>query len=329
MAAFLLRRGVAFVPTLLGITLLSFLVLNLMPSDPVLTWAGGGVQPSAEALQRLRVELRTDQGPLERYADWLLAVLRGDLGHSIRDGRAVTAVVSEALPWTLILNLCAVAAIYGLAVPFGILGAAAPGSAPDRAGGTLLLLLYAIPSFAAALLLQQVFAVRLHLLPLHGVADRMGAASALQQTADLARHLILPSICLALSGWAFVARYARAAFRSTLGREFLSAARAKGLSRTRAFGHVLANTAVPLVTLLAGIIPGLVGGSVIVEQIFSWPGVGRLYLGAVEARDYPVVLGLTLLSAIAVLAGQFIVDLLYLAVDPRMRDRMLEDSADA
>jgi len=126
-----------------------------------------------------------------------------------------------------------------------------------------------------------------------------------------------------------VARYARAAFRSTLGREFLAVARAKGLSRLRASGHLVANTAVPFVTLLATIVPGLAGGSVIVEQIFSLPGVGRLYLTSIEARDYPVVIGLTMLSAVLVLAGHFLVDVLYLMVDPRIRSGLLDERADA
>mgnify|MGYP002401875068 FL=1 len=136
-----------------------------------------------------------------------------------------------------------------------------------------------------------------------------------------AAHLVLPAICLALSGWAFVARYARAVFRSALGRQFLAAARARGLSRTRALGHAAAWAAVPFVTLLATILPGLAGGSVIVEQVFSWPGVGRLYLRAIEGRDAPVVLGITLLSAVLVLAANLAVDLLYALADPRIRDR--------
>jgi peptide/nickel transport system permease protein len=329
MVSFLLRRLLAVVPTLIGITLLAFLVLNLIPADPIVTWSGDGPPPSREAMERLRAELRTDRGPLARYADWGLALLRGDLGESIRDGRPVRAVIGEALPWTVLLNLCAVAAIYSLAIPFGLLGAAGPGSVADRLGGAILLALYALPSFAAALLLQQLFAARLELLPLQGVTTATAVTTTAEHLLDLARHLILPTICLALSGWAFVARYARAAFRSVLGREFMAVARAKGLSAARAYLHLAANAAVPMVTLLGGIIPGLVGGSVIVEQIFSWPGVGRLYLGAVEARDYPVVLALTLLSAVTVLAGQLLVDLLYLVVDPRTRQRLLEVRADA
>jgi peptide/nickel transport system permease protein len=328
MRGYLLRRILALLPTLVGISLVAFLILNLIPADPILTWSLGGAPPSAEALERLRAELGADRGPVARYADWSLGVLRGDLGRSLRDGRPVTAVIAEALPWSLLLNACALLAIYGLAVPYGLLGGAAPGSAADRIGTALLLLLYALPSFAAALLLQQLFAVRLGLLPLHGAASLAAGDDPLARAADLLRHLILPTACLALGGWAFVARYARAAFRSEFGRAFLAVARAKGVTPWRASWHVAANAAVPLATLLGAVIPGLVGGSVIVEQIFSWPGIGRLYVGSVEARDYPVVLGLTLLSGACVLAGQFLVDLLYLVVDPRIRRRMSGPSTD-
>ncbi len=328
MPAYLARRLLAAIPTLFGITLVAFLVLNLIPADPIVTWSAGGTPPSAEALQRLRAELGTDRGAPARYADWILGLLRGDMGRSLRDGRPVSAVIGEALPWSLLLNLCALLAIYGLAVPFGILGTAAPGSLPARSGGALLLLLYALPSFAAALLLQQWFAVRLGWLPLHGVSSLLDGASSIARAGDVARHLVLPTTCLALSGWAFVARYSRASFRSVAGREFLAVARAKGLSSPRAFGHLAANAAVPFVTLLGSIVPGLIGGSVIIEQVFSWPGVGRLYVGAVEARDYPVVLGLTVVAALAVLAGQLLVDFLYAVVDPRLRQRLVERGDD-
>ncbi len=324
MMPFVLRRLLSAVPTLLGAALLAYLILNLLPSDPVLTWSGDAALPSAEAMRQLRSALRVDEGPAARLATWALALLHGDLGRSLRDGRTVASVIAAALPWTLLLNGAAVLVIYGLALPFGLIGAATAGSAADRLGRALLLVLYAVPSFAAALLLQQAFAVRLRLLPLQGVAAAAGPAGAMARGADLLRHLILPVACLAFSGWAFVARYARAAFRSTRGREILAAGRARGLSRARAWLHVAANAAIPLVTLLAALIPGLVGGSIIVEQVFSWPGVGRLYLASIEARDYPVVLGLTLLSAVAVLAGQILVDLLYVAVDPPARERLLE-----
>ena len=325
MIAFLARRALSTVPTLVGITILTFAILNLLPTDPIQVWSGGGSY-SAEAAEQLRSELRLEQGVAARYASWGFALLRGDLGRSLRDGRTVASVIAGALPWSLLLNLCSVLLIYGVSVPFGLFGASSPGSVADRLGHLILLLLYAVPSFAAALILQQWFAVRLGWLPLHGVSAQ--GASSVERAWDLARHLALPTACLALSGWAIVARYSRAAFRSLLNREFLAVARAKGLSRLRAYGHVTANAAVPFVTLLATILPGLVGGSVIVEQVFSLPGVGRLYLTSVEARDYPVVLGLTLLSAVLVLAGQLLVDVLYLIVDPRIREGLLGDRGD-
>jgi peptide/nickel transport system permease protein len=326
MIPFLARRTLSSVPTLVGISILTFAILNLLPNDPMQIWSGGGSY-SAEAVEHLRSELHLEQGPASRYASWGLALLRGDLGLSLRDGRPVASVIAAALPCSLLLNLCSVILIYGAAIPFGLFGASSPGSAVDRIGHASLVLLYAVPSFAAALLLQQWFAVRLGWLPLQGLTGRDTPPGA--GLWDLARHLLLPTVCLALSGWAVVARYSRAAFHSILGQEFLAVARAKGLTRLRAYGHVAANTAVPFITLLATIVPGLVGGSVIVEQIFSLPGVGRLYLISVEARDYPVVLGLTLLSAVLVLASHLLVDCLYVIVDPRIRTGVLEGRADA
>jgi len=324
--AYLVRRALSALPALVGVTLVAFSVLNLLPSDPLRVWSGDGAL-SAEASLRLRSELGVDRGPAARYVAWTIALLHGDLGRSLRDGRPVVSVIGDALPWSLALNLCAVLAIYGLAIPFGLFGAASPGSPIDRTGGWVLLLLYAVPPFAAALLLQQWVAVRLGWLPLQGVSSQGG--SLLGGAWDLLRHLVLPTLCLALSGWAIVARYSRAVFRSTIGREFLAVARSKGLSRPRAHLHMAANAAVPFVTLLATILPGLVGGSIIVEQVFSLPGVGRLYLAAVESRDYPVVLGLTLLSGILVLVGHLVVDLLYLLVDPRIRSALLSEKSDA
>jgi peptide/nickel transport system permease protein len=327
--SFLARRLLSAVPTLLGITLVTFLILDMLPGDPLVAGTIGAAIPSAEVRDRLGVAPGAERGPLQRYFAWAGALLRADLGRSLRDGRPVGQVVSEALPWTLLLNLFAIAAIYGLAVPFGVLGAVGSGSRIDRFGGAILLILYALPAFAAALTLQEIVAVRLRLLPLHGVGDLPAGAGLLDRALDLLRHLVLPAACLALSGWAFVARYTRAAFLGVLGREFLATARAKGVSRLRAYRHAAAGTAVSLVTLLAAIIPGLAGGSVIVEEIFSWPGLGRAYLTAVEGRDSPVVLGLTLLSAVLVLAAQLLVDLLYVLVDPRIREGMLGGGADA
>jgi peptide/nickel transport system permease protein len=328
MAGFLLRRLLASLPTLLGITLVAFVILNLLPGDPVLTWSEAGVPMSAEAQARLRQALGSDRAPALRYADWLLSVLRFDLGRSLRDARPVSEVIGEALPWTMLLNLCALAAIYGVGVPLGLLGARRPGSAADRWTRALLLLVFVVPPFASALLLQRLLAVRLGILPLQGpgTGEAHGAATLFA----VASHLVLPATCLALAGWASAARYARAAFLALFPAAALAAARARGLAGLRLARHFAPMAALPFVSLVGAIVPAFVSGSVVVEEIFSWPGVGRLLLRSVEGRDYPVVLTLVLISAIAVLAGQLLVDLLYPALDPRLREGFaLEEARDA
>jgi peptide/nickel transport system permease protein len=321
MTGYLLRRLASTLPTLVGITLVAFAVLHLLPGDPLERRSPEAAGLSAEAGEHLRTALPEEAAIGERYLRWVSGLLRGDLGVSRRGGRRpVGGLIAEALPWTVLLNLTALAAIYGLGLPFGFLAAARPGSILDRLGTWTLMGLYVMPAFAAALLLQQVFAVHLGLLPLHGVPEP-GAGRA----PALLRHAALPAACLALTGWAFVARYSREAFRAARRRSYVAAARARGVTTRRAWGHIAADAAVPLLTLLAGVLPGLVGGSVIVEQIFSWPGVGRLYLASIEGRDEPVVLGLTLLSAAAILAAQVLVDLLYALADPRARTGLSGD----
>jgi peptide/nickel transport system permease protein len=318
MAGYLLRRLLAVLPTLLGITLIAFAILNLLPTDPLLTWTEAGVPVSAEAQARLRDALGSDRGGVARYGDWLLGLLRFDLGRSLRDGRPVATVIGEALPWTLLLNLSAMLAIYGLGLPLGLAGARHPGRPTDRLVRAALLLLFVLPPFAAGLLLQRLFAVRLGVLPLQGTGA--GETGGLAGAFDVARHLVLPALCLALAGWAYTARFARAAFRTLFPADTVSAARARGLGGLRLARHFAPMAMLPFVSLLGAIVPALVAGSVVVEEVFSWPGLGRLLLRAVEGRDYPVVLALVLISAVTVLAGQLLVDLLYPVLDPRLRD---------
>jgi peptide/nickel transport system permease protein len=325
MAGFLLRRLLAALPTLLGITLVAFTILNLLPGDPVLTWSEAGVPMSAEAQARLRAALGTERGAAARYADWILAVVRLDLGQSLRDARPVQEIIGEALPWTLLLNFCAMAAIYGVGLPLGFLGARRPGSPGDRWSRLILLILFVVPPFAAALLLQRLFAVRLGLLPLQGTG--LGETTGLARLLSIALHLVLPVLCLALAAWAYTTRYARAMFRSLFPAGSVSAARARGLSGLHLARHFAPMAALPFVSILGAVVPALVAGSVVIEEAFSWPGLGRLLVRAVEGRDYPVVMALVLLSALTVLAGQLLVDLAYPALDPRLREQVMQDEA--
>ncbi len=310
MSGYLARRLLAALPTLLGITLVAFTLLTLLPSDPILTWSEGMIPASAAEMERLRTALRSDESPAARYGDWLLAILRGDLGVSMRDGRPVTTLIAEALPWTILLNGTAIALIYGLGLPLGWALSRRRSRALGGANG-LLLLLSIVPPFAAALLLQRLFGVRLGLLPLQGTGSGEGVA--------VLPHLVLPALCLALSGWGFVARYARVAFRHSMPESAIAAARARGLAGLSLVRHFAANAALPFLWILGGMVPALLSGSVIVEEIFSWPGLGRLLLRGVEGRDYPLVLALLFLSGVAVLLGQLLADLLLPALDPRAR----------
>jgi peptide/nickel transport system permease protein len=325
MAGFLLRRLLAALPTLFGITLVAFVILNLLPGDPVLTWSEAGVPMSAEAQARLRAALGTERGAAERYSDWILAIVRLDLGQSLRDARPVQEVVAEALPWSLLLNLCAMATIYGVGLPVGFLAARRPGSRGDRWSMGILLALFVVPPFAAALLLQRLFAVRLGLLPLQGTG--LGEATGTSGLLSIARHLVLPVLCLALAAWAYTTRYARAMFRTLFPAGSVAAARARGLSGLHLARHFAPMAALPFVSILGALVPALVAGSVVIEEAFSWPGLGRLLVRAVEGRDYPVVMALVLLSALAVLAGQLLVDLAYPALDPRLREQVMQDEA--
>lgn len=183
----------------------------------------------------------------------------------------------------------------------------------------MLLVLYAFPNFAAALLLQQLLSVHLGLLPLQGTGGLTPGASPLARAWDLLAHLLLPALCLGYGSLAYLARFTRANLLEAIGQEYLLAARSRGIRESvLAWRHAFRNAAIPLLTLVGLLVPALLGGSVLIETIFSWPGLGRLYVYSLSNRDYPVVLGLTLLTALLTLGGSLLADLLYAVADPRV-----------
>ncbi len=329
MAGYAARRLLLALPTLLGISLLSFLILSVLPGDPIAARLEGGAPLSAEAEARLRAELRLDRPLIARYADWLAGAARGDLGRSLRDGRPVAGIVGDALPWTLLLNAAAVAALYAVALPLGLAQARRPRSPAARFAGAGLVAVSVIPPFVAALILQAIVSVRLGWLPLEGTGhdalpSGSGPAGLLLPASllSVAAHLVLPALCLALAGWGFAARYARDAFAQALPGSAVAAARARGLRGAALLRHFAPALALPMVWLLGGLIPSLLAGSVVIEEAFSWPGVGRVMVQAVLGRDTPVAMALLLLSGTAVLAAQLLIDLIYPALDPRLRERL-------
>jgi peptide/nickel transport system permease protein len=259
----------------------------------------------------------------EQFVLWLADVARGDLGRSFRDRRPVATTIAERLGPTVALNLGALSLTIGIGLPLGALAAQRPGSRIDRWSAIAGYAAYAVPVFWAALVLQTVFAVRLDLLPLQGLAsDAARDAGPAARLLDRAAHLVLPAVALGYGGAAWVARFVRANLLEAALPEAARAARARGLSPAAVLvRHGLRQASVPLLTLAGFLVPSLVGGSVLIETVFNIPGVGLLFFDAVQQRDIPLVLGVTLLSGVATLAGIVAADLLYVVVDPRVRRR--------
>ncbi|MCI0410942.1 MAG: ABC transporter permease [Acidobacteria bacterium] len=320
MRGYLFRRILSVVPTLLGITLVTFLLLEILPGrEMALSQASGANLPSRETLDRLRQTYHLNEPIPIRYFQWLLRLCRWDLGESLLDHRPVSEALRQTTARTLALNLLALSLALAISVPLGTRWAAVAGSLRDRVGSLLLYLLYAFPGFAAALILQYLFAVRWGVLPLQGVRSLPATAPLLQRSLDLAAHLLLPVLCLAYGSLAYLARFTRASVLEGLRSHYVDAARARGVDeRVIVWRHAFRNALVPMVTLLGALVPALLGGSILVETIFSWPGMGRLYFESLQNRDYPVVLALTVVTALLTLAGSLLADVLYCVADPRV-----------
>ena len=317
-AAIATRIATAFV-TLLVVTLLVFALTSALPGDAIDDEAPRALPPEFHAA--LRAQYHLDEPVPVRYGRWLTDLGRGDLGTSLSTGQPVSELLRDRLPVSLALNACALAILVGIALPLGILGAWKPGGAWDRLGLGATTVLYAVPVFWSALLLQWAFGVRLRWLPLSGIAtDGAVHAGALASAADTLRHLVLPAVCLAGGGLAYVSRFVRASLVETSSGDGGRAARARGLSTLEyLWRHGLRQASVPLLTLAGFLIPRLVAGSLLIEEIFGVPGLGSLMFKSILGRDVPVVLALTLVSGMAALVGTAAADLLIAWVDPRVR----------
>jgi peptide/nickel transport system permease protein len=319
---YLARRLATAAITLLVVTLVVFLLVQLAPGEPLGADVGeerpGRLSPEARAI--LHAQYRLDRPILVQYALWLGDLVRGDLGRSILDRRPVSEAIARALGPTLAINTLSLALMVACSVPLGALAALRPGSAWDRGGAVGTYVLYALPVFWVALLLQSLFAAGLGWLPLAGVrSPGFEYLAPIERIVDRAAHLVLPVVCLSYGGLAYLSRFVRASLLEAEA-EGWRAVRARGASRlTVLYRHGFRQAGVPMLTLAGFLVPGLVGGSVLVETIFAVPGLGRLFVTAVFRRDVPVVMGLTLLSAVATIGGILLADLLYAAIDPRIR----------
>ena len=312
MVSFIIRRLLASIPVLLLVSMITFGLLWLVPGDPASIFLDASA--TAEALDRVRRELGLDRPFLVRMGEWYLRLLQGDLGTSLLLNRSVTEAILERLPITLSLTAMAFVLAVLLGVAAGVLAAMRHGRAADQGLMSLALLGLSLPEFWLGLVLVWLVAV---LVPIFPAGDYVAFA---KDPWQWARHLALPTFSLACIQMGFVARMTRSSMLEVLSQDFIRTARAKGLPEPYVvLRHGLVNAMVPIVTVMGIMVGALLGGAVVTEQVFSIPGLGRLIIGAVLSRDFPVIQGGLLFLALIYLTVNLVVDLLYAVIDPRVR----------
>ena len=323
MLKYTFKRLLMMIPALFGITIISFAVMHLAPGKPTDMMTDLNPQATIEAKQRL-IELYGLDRPMHvQYFDWLSRLVKLDFGRSFApDRRLVRDKIAERLPVTLALNVASLAIIMMVSIPAGIISAVRSGGLFDRATTVIMFIGFAAPSFWLALLAMRYFGVELGWLPISGLTSlNFEQMTFLEKTTDLARHLVMPLVISTIGGLAGLSRYMRSNMLEVIRQDYLTTARAKGLPERVVIGrHALRNALIPVITILGLSVPGLIGGSVIIESIFAIPGLGQLFYGAVMSRDYPLVMGGLVIGAVLTLLGNLLADLGYAWVDPRVRD---------
>jgi peptide/nickel transport system permease protein len=298
----ILRRLLALLPTLLGVASLVFVLLHVVPGDPVDVMIGESAAPAART--ELRSRLGLDRPLLVQYTSWLAAAAQGDLGVSVRSGKPVAGLIAERIPATALLALAACLVAAAIGIPLGILAAATRGGAVDRLARVVSLAAVATPSFWLGPMLVLLLSVELGWLPVAG--------------SGTAAHLVLPALTLGAGMSGILVRMTRAALLETLSDDYVRTARAKGASGMRVLVvHALPNAASPLLSVLGLQLGAVLAGSVVTETIFAWPGLGRLVVEAIQARDYPVVQGAVLVIATTTVLANLAAELAQALVDPR------------
>ena len=318
-----IKRALLMVPILLGITLLSFSVMHMAPGGPAEAQMEFSAKASAEARERLRKLYGADQPVHKQYLTWLKKFVTLDFGEAFADGRKVKDKILERLPITLTINLLSLFVVLLIAIPIGIMSATHQYSVLDRATTMFVFVGYSMPHFWMALLLIYLFGVQWGVLPISGKEslDTTGFTK-LQWLMDRAEHLVLPVFVSAIGGLAGFSRYMRNNMLEVMRQDYIRTARAKGLpENTVIYKHALRNALMPVITILGLSLPGIIGGSVIMETVFGIDGMGRLMFQAVFSRDYNVAMGILVPAAVLTMLGNFLADIGYALADPRVRLR--------
>ncbi len=304
MLSYLIRRLLLTVPLALGVVLIVTISFDLIPGDPAALILGEFATP--EAVAQLRTSLGLDRSLPVRFVSYVGDILRGDLGNSIRDRRAVTAILAETFPYTALLSAAAFALVVLVGIPLGVTSASRPGSWLDNLVRVVSLAGLSMPVFWTGIVFMVIFSVQLGWTPVSGTGTW--------------RHLVLPAVALALPSIAVVARMTRSTVLEVLREDFVRTAKAKGVAeRSTMYKHTLRNALIPVVTIIGLQLGQMLGGAVLTETVFAWPGVGRLTVFAIFNRDFVLMQGLVLVLALLNLLLNLLVDLSYGLIDPRVR----------
>ncbi len=314
MSRYIVRRVLQMIPLMLGISIILFLIIQAAPGGPEGMMLQSGLTIDPSVVEAYRHRLGVDQPIYIQYFKWISAAITGDLGFSFQSARPVTAMILERIPATLELMSVSFLLAALIAIPLGIYSALHQYSSFDLLGTAGSFLGIAMPVFWFGLILQLVFSVKFGWLPVSGT-QTVGATS----LGDQLKHLILPTIVLSLHSIAGWSRYMRSSMLGVIRSDYIRTAHAKGLrERIVVFRHAVKNALIPVVTIMALDLAGLFSGAVITETIFAWPGIGRLFVQSMYARDYPVLMGILMMGSFMVVFFNLIADLVYAWLDPRI-----------
>ena len=322
------------IPLLIGISLVSFLIMHLAPGDITNNEASFNPKTSAESRQKLRELYNLDKPLIVQYGLWLKRIVKLDFGNSFashrkpvfwqttdKDGNITKGMIQEALPITLLINVIGLAIVLALAIPLGIIAARNHMLWPDKSITLFNFIGFSVPGFWLSLLLMYWLGVANDWFPISGIRSlNHDSLSSFGQIKDTLKHFFLPVIIPSVTGLASITLFVKSGMLDVLQQDYITTARAKGLNEHKVvYTHALRNALLPLITIVGLSIPGLIGGSVISEQIFAIPGMGKLFYGAVMARDFPVVMGILTIGSALTLMGNLIADISYAWADPRVR----------
>ena len=319
MGRYITKRLLQMIPILIGVSLLIYLVFSLAPGDAVDNMAANS-RMTVEKVAQLKHLYHLDQPKIVQYLYWVKDAIKGNLGYSFKYREPVSTVIKSYIWNSFYLSLAAFIASIIIAIPVGVISATRQYSIFDSTFTVIALIGISLPSFFMGLLLIKWLAVDVRLFPVSGMMDAGSTKTGMAMFLDVLHHMFLPFVVLTFHSVAGLMRYIRTSMLEVIRQDYIRTARAKGLKeKVVIYKHALRNSLIPVITILGMWIPGLFSGAIITEQIFGWPGIGRITLQAVDARDYPLLMGFNMLIAILTLVGNLLADITYAIVDPRIR----------